>query len=223
MDLQSVEFLKLGIADAIDNYDKKAFTLSELTEEFSIKPSKSSFLPRLMHQSVNYDWFQNDDTITFQTAHEKNYWDYIAEMPNIAKILKMPWLITQFSTHPSLMLDVGFSTVFDLPHVVANLESTENLEFVGGDMFEKLPPTNAILLKWILHDWNDEDCVKILKNCKKAIQEKGNGGKVIIGDTIVYSQKKKKNEKELVDLQISMGIAMLINFTNILYCIALLA
>ncbi|WJX63724.1 hypothetical protein P8452_48579 [Trifolium repens] len=55
--------------------------------------------------------------------------------------------------------------VFDLPH--------DNLNYVGGDMFKKIPPTEAILLKWILHDWNDEECVKILKNCKDAIAKKG--------------------------------------------------
>lgn len=39
-----------------------------------------------------------------------------------------------------------------------------------------------------MHDWNDEDCVKILTQCKKAIlSEKPSGGKVIIIDTVVGS------------------------------------
>ncbi|ERN03377.1 hypothetical protein AMTR_s00003p00251480 [Amborella trichopoda] len=38
-------------------------------------------------------------------------------------------------------------------------------------------------LKWIMHDWGDEDCVKILKQCKRAIPEKT--GKVIIVDAVV--------------------------------------
>lgn len=37
--------------------------------------------------------------------------------------------------------------VFDLPHVVDGLQGSENLNYVGGDMFEKIPPTDAILLK----------------------------------------------------------------------------
>ena len=37
--------------------------------------------------------------------------------------------------------------VFDLPHVVAGLEGSENLKYVGGDMFEAIPPSDAILLK----------------------------------------------------------------------------
>lgn len=34
-----------------------------------------------------------------------------------------------------------------------------------------------------MHDWDDEACVKILKNCRKAIPEKT--GKVIIIDVIL--------------------------------------
>lgn len=39
--------------------------------------------------------------------------------------------------------------------------------------------------QWVLHDWGDADCVKILKNCKKAIPPRDAGGKVIIVDIVV--------------------------------------
>ncbi|KAJ4977443.1 hypothetical protein NE237_002549 [Protea cynaroides] len=82
-------------------------------------------------------------------------------------------------------------TVFDLPHVVGTLNGNENLTYIAGDMFESIPHANAILLKareWILHDWNDEQCIKILKGCKEAIysgDEEGNPRKVIIIDIVV--------------------------------------
>ncbi|CAL9760383.1 unnamed protein product [Musa acuminata subsp. burmannicoides] len=47
------------------------------------------------------------------------------------------------------------------------------VEYVSGDMFIGIPSGDAIFLKWILHDWSDEHCVKILKNCWKALPEKG--------------------------------------------------
>ena len=37
--------------------------------------------------------------------------------------------------------------VLDLPHVVENLTGTNNLSFVGGDMFNSFPQTDAVLLK----------------------------------------------------------------------------
>ncbi|CAB4273530.1 unnamed protein product [Prunus armeniaca] len=38
-------------------------------------------------------------------------------------------------------------TVFDQPHVVVNLQRTHNLDFVGGDMFEKVPPSKCNTLR----------------------------------------------------------------------------
>ncbi|GJR64759.1 trans-resveratrol di-O-methyltransferase [Tanacetum coccineum] len=78
-------------------------------------------------------------------------------------------------------------TSFDLPHVVNGLVGTKNLSYVGGDMFEAIPKADAVLLKWILHDWNDEECIKILKRCKEAIPSKENGGKLIIIDMVVQN------------------------------------
>ena len=49
-----------------------------------------------------------------------------------------------------------------------------------------------ILLQWVLHDWSDEHCIKILKNCRKAISEKI--GKVIIVDIIL-----EKDNNDLFD------------------------
>ena len=43
-------------------------------------------------------------------------------------------------------------TVLDLPHVVADLEGSKNLKYAGGDMFEAIPPADAILLKVNLRD-----------------------------------------------------------------------
>ena len=37
-------------------------------------------------------------------------------------------------------------------------------------------------IKWILHDWSDEKCVKILRNCKKAVPD---SGRVIVIETII--------------------------------------
>ncbi|XP_052137840.1 O-methyltransferase ZRP4-like isoform X3 [Oryza glaberrima] len=78
-------------------------------------------------------------------------------------------------------------TVLDLPHVVAGapVGAGPGVEYVAGDMFESVPPANAVFLKWIMHDWGDDECVKILKNCKKAIPSRDAGGKVIIVDMVV--------------------------------------
>ncbi|GJN05590.1 hypothetical protein PR202_ga23233 [Eleusine coracana subsp. coracana] len=76
-------------------------------------------------------------------------------------------------------------SVLDLDHVVAKAPTGTSVEYIAGDMFESIPPADATFLKWVLHDWSDEQCVKILKNCKQAIPPRGAGGKVIIIDMVV--------------------------------------
>ncbi|KAG6469965.1 caffeic acid 3-O-methyltransferase-like [Zingiber officinale] len=71
---------------------------------------------------------------------------------------------------------------FDLPHIIAGAPPLPGVEHRGGDMFESVPAGDAIFLKLILHDWSDELCVKLLKNCWKSLPEKG---KVIVMETVV--------------------------------------
>src|SRR5262249_35221381 len=45
---------------------------------------------------------------------------------------------------------------------------------VGGDFFAKVPEArDGYLLKWILHDWNDEACIRILRSCRRAMKSDG--------------------------------------------------
>ncbi|KAK0583392.1 hypothetical protein LWI29_036440 [Acer saccharum] len=49
---------------------------------------------------------------------------------------------------------------FDLPHVIQHAPQYPGVEHVGGDMFESVPKGDAIFMKWILHDWSDEHCLR---------------------------------------------------------------
>ncbi|XP_015895993.3 caffeic acid 3-O-methyltransferase [Ziziphus jujuba] len=62
---------------------------------------------------------------------------------------------------------------FDLPHVIKHAASYPGVEHVGGDMFVGIPSGDAIFMKGVLHNWNDEKCIKLLKNCYEAIPGKG--------------------------------------------------
>ena len=70
-------------------------------------------------------------------------------------------------------------TVLELPDVVADdqrhwhepLDVDDRVEFVAGDFFEAVPGADAYLLKHILHDWSDEECVEILSTVREAAPE----------------------------------------------------
>ena len=47
--------------------------------------------------------------------------------------------------------------------------------YVSGDMFNssniQLPSSDAYIMKMILHDWSDEECIKILSNIHRSSPE----------------------------------------------------
>ncbi|WVZ56043.1 hypothetical protein U9M48_006629 [Paspalum notatum var. saurae] len=71
---------------------------------------------------------------------------------------------------------------YDLPNVIAQAPPIEGVEHVGGSMFDYIPSGNAIFMKWILHLWRDEECVKILRNCHSALPA---DGKVIVVEYVL--------------------------------------
>jgi hypothetical protein len=65
--------------------------------------------------------------------------------------------------------------VFDLPNVAPSATRAahqaglaERVEVIAGDFFDHVPEGDLYLLKYILHDWDDESCVRILRNCRHA-------------------------------------------------------
>lgn len=69
--------------------------------------------------------------------------------------------------------------LFDLPHVVAGAPSLleeagvrNRCEIVAGSFFEAVPSGgDAYVLKSIIHDWNDERSIEILRICREAMSE----------------------------------------------------
>jgi len=60
--------------------------------------------------------------------------------------------------------------LFDLPHSLDAAAVHERCEKVTGDFFLSVPPGGDLyILKSVLHDWNDEDALRILQNCHRAM------------------------------------------------------
>ena len=97
-------------------------------------------------------------------------------------------LITSILRRNPQMLGV----LFDSPQVidgaralVAASDVADRCELVGGNFFESIPAgSDAHVLKWIIHDWDDEKSVAILKNSHRALAE---NGKLILVEAVVPS------------------------------------
>ncbi len=76
--------------------------------------------------------------------------------------------------------------LFDVPTVIAGaakLGPPPRCELVSGDFFVELPAGgDAYVMKWILHDWDDSACARILDSCRRAITR---NGKLILIETVV--------------------------------------
>ncbi len=66
--------------------------------------------------------------------------------------------------------------LFDLPEVLADARIVREAgvesqcSVMPGNMFERIPPGGDLyLLKTIIHDWDDDSSVRILKNCREAM------------------------------------------------------
>jgi len=59
--------------------------------------------------------------------------------------------------------------VFDLPDIKESI--LPGCIFYGGNFFEFVPPADIYHFKRVLHDWSDEDCIKILQTCAASAKE----------------------------------------------------
>jgi C-methyltransferase len=98
--------------------------------------------------------------------------------------------------HGSLLCNIlsGYrdlkATLFDSEHVVeratANIESyglKDRIEIIEGDFFQDVPGgADLYILKNIIHDWNDNDSIKIINNIHKVMPA---GSKLLIIEAII--------------------------------------
>jgi hypothetical protein len=85
-------------------------------------------------------------------------------------------LIGILKVHPHLR-----GVVFDQPPAAGRARQeiaarglADRCEAVGGDFFETVPPGgDAYILKHVIHDWNDDRALAILRNCRRAMGDTG--------------------------------------------------
>jgi O-methyltransferase/methyltransferase family protein len=62
--------------------------------------------------------------------------------------------------------------LFDQPHVLADVDLGPRVQIVGGSFFESVPAGGDLyLLKWILHDFDDDAAAQILRTIRAACGE----------------------------------------------------
>jgi hypothetical protein len=79
--------------------------------------------------------------------------------------------------------------LMDLAHVVPDAKAflasrglAERTEVAGGDFFTAVPEGDVLLLKAVLHDWDDDQAVAILRSCRAALRP---SGKIVVVEMVL--------------------------------------
>jgi hypothetical protein len=102
--------------------------------------------------------------------------------------------------HPQLQ-----GLLFDTPDTIAAAQPllqqhgvTDRCTTQSGNFFESVPAGgDCYIMKHIIHDWNDEQCITLLQNCRKAMKP---GGKVLVVEMVV-PEGNQPSPSKFLDLQ----------------------
>lgn len=109
-------------------------------------------------------------------------------------------LVDIMQRHPGVK-----GAIFELPKTAAvarqflAAKGFAECQVYEGDFLVSVPSGfDAYFLKSVLHDWDDEKCVQILRNCKAALPE---NGRVLISEIVVEPGKPVGHPHRLIDLE----------------------
>ena len=100
--------------------------------------------------------------------------------------------------------------VLDLAEVVSETDRlwaprlglSQRCRYLGGDMFREVPPADAYVLKSVLHNWSDNECVRILANLRRAVIR---AGRMFAADFVVPGPEESHFSK-LFDLHMMLTV-----------------
>lgn len=179
---------KLGIADLLAEGPKTAAELARLTD------THERSLLRLMRGLVTLGICVEHADSKIELTEMGNYLTAGSE-PSLKAwaLMEGTW---QRSGWANLLESIRTAKtglrgiVFDLPHCAEGARKNlavsgvaDRCEFIAGSFFDSVPAgADAIIMKSIIHDWNDERCVRILQNCHRALKL---GTRLMVVDRIV--------------------------------------
>ena len=100
--------------------------------------------------------------------------------------------------------------MLDLPSVLADtsllwaakLGVEDRCTYVPGDMFQAVPPADAYMIKRVIHDWNDQECLQILSTMHRAAPQHG---RVLLIEQVVPGPDTPHFSK-LFDMHMMIGV-----------------
>jgi hypothetical protein len=133
----------------------------------------------------------------FQNLNGKDVWQFRAEHPEDGATFDRAMTQLSRGSAAAVIRAYDFSpfphmrgTLFDQPDVVAGAKAVlaergviDRCHIVGGSFFETVPDgADAYLMRVVIHDWEDDDAIAILRMCRRAMPE---GAKLLLIERLV--------------------------------------
>ena len=140
----------------------------------------ASFLPALFEA---YDFSQFSTVVDVAGGHGYMICEILRRYPQTRGIL--------FDLHP---------VAEGAEHRICEMALQSRCRTVGGDFFKSIPEGgDAYLMKMIIHDWDDERALSILKNCHRALQQKPHGKLLLL--ELVLPPGDQYSASKLIDIE----------------------
>ncbi|MCV7372201.1 methyltransferase [Mycolicibacterium arabiense] len=165
----------------------------------------SQFVPTIRTGSTQAHLALGEDFFTYLGRHPEHGANFSAAMSSATAVWSDNITDVLDTSSVQCAVDVGGATgallrrlqvanpalkgvVFDQPQVLDMARSETAAEgfpsrtdFFAGDFFDTAPVGDLYLLKFILHDWDDERCIEVLRRCREAMLP---GGRVVVIDFV---------------------------------------
>ncbi|KAI9205721.1 O-methyltransferase family protein [Polychytrium aggregatum] len=151
------------------------------------------------------------DIFTYFQRNPKEAEDFANAMSHLSSLSIEPTLDVLPLDKSEVVVDVGGShgvllgsilgrwkhlrgVLLEVPEVIQTAPAVlepfglgDRIELVAGDFFKDIPAGDTYILKHILHDWSDDECIQILSNVYKAMAP---GGRIFVLEILVDTSSK---------------------------------
>jgi hypothetical protein len=186
------------LGSALDGSAQQSFKAWAIFEGEMLSKSWNGMLESVMTGKTAAQLLGFESSFELMSRTPENVGIFNAAMADLTRLVTPAILHAYDFSNISHLMDVGggsgeligaitreypllSGTVFDLPRCadaankhLQRLGVIDRTRFIPGDFFETIPAiADAIILKSVIHDWNDERSGMILRNCRKALPERG--------------------------------------------------
>jgi len=111
-------------------------------------------------------------------------------------------ILKQYPTMKGVLFEQS-EVIEKAKHLLKDEGVIERCELITGDFFQSIPvKAEAYLFKQVLHDWNEQEAVQILRNCRQAMT---GGERLLVIEKVMASENTWRNHFGSMKMLVLLG------------------